>query len=268
MHVGFIGLGQLGLPMAQNLLEAGHTLTVYNRTASKADALVAGGARLAREPKEVVARGGIVVSVLWDEDSVRGIIESPGFLDTLGPDGVHISVSTIGPEAAPRLAALHVAHGSHYVEAPVFGRPDAAVAKKLFFPIAGASQAKARARPLLEAMGAQAIYDFGATVGPAGAVKLVGNFLIGSAARSLAEAVALGEKNGVDPHALVQMLTSSLFPAPIYQSYGKMIADKTVVPLGASGIMGKDMGLLRASAARSGVVMPMAERLVESLTKR
>src|SRR5262249_2478824 len=104
--------------------------------------------------------------------------------------------------------------------------------------------------------------------GPAGAVKLVGNFLIGSAARSLAEAVALGEKNGVDPHALVQMLTSSLFPAPIYQSYGKMIADKTVVPLGASGIMGKDMGLLRASAARSGVVMPMAERLVESLTKR
>jgi 3-hydroxyisobutyrate dehydrogenase-like beta-hydroxyacid dehydrogenase len=268
MHVGFVGLGHLGLPMAQNLIAAGHTLAVHNRTASKADPLVAKGARLAAAPKDVAERGGLVVSVLWDEASVRALIESPGFLEALGPEGVHVSVSTVGPEAAPRLAALHASHGSHYVEAPVFGRPEAAVAKKLFFPIAGPEAAKARARPVLEAMGAQALYDFGPSVGPAGAVKLVGNFLIGSAARSLGEAVALGEKNGVDPHALVQMLTSSLFPAPIYQSYGKMIANKTASAFGASGIMDKDMGLLRASAARTGVAMPMAERVAETLAKR
>jgi len=264
--IGFIGLGQLGLPIASNLLERGHLLRIYNRTASKVDPLLTRGAERAERPIDAVTPGGIVVSLLWDDASVQSIVTSEGFLDRLGPGGVHLSMSSISPEGARRLAALHAAKGSVYLDAPVFGRPEAAAARKLWIPIAGDRAAQARVKPLLEAMGAQGVFDFGPDVGAATVVKLVGNFLIGAAARSLGEGVMLAESQGVDPHAIVHMLTTTLFPAPIYQSYGKMIADKTV-PFGPGAILKKDLGNLHALASATGTSMPIADRLYEIFTR-
>jgi 3-hydroxyisobutyrate dehydrogenase-like beta-hydroxyacid dehydrogenase len=262
--IGFIGLGQLGLPIATNLVDAGHTVSVYNRTASKAASLVARGVHLAARPVDAVTSGGIVATVLWDDAALESVVTSDGFLERLGPGGIHVSMSTVLPETARRLAALHTQHGCAYLEAPVFGRPEAAVARKLWIPVAGAQSAKDRVRPLLEAMGAQGIFDFGETVGAATVVKLVGNFLIISAARSMIEGLSMADKNGVDPKAVADMLTTTLFSAPIYQSYGKMIAEKTV-PVMQSGIPLKDLGLFKRTAERVEVPTPISSRLYDLL---
>jgi 3-hydroxyisobutyrate dehydrogenase-like beta-hydroxyacid dehydrogenase len=261
--IGFVGLGQLGLPMALHLLEAGYTVRVYNRTARKAEPLVARGAILAARPAEAVTGGGIVVSVVWDDAALEEIVTSDGFLERLGQGGVHVAMSTVLPETARRLAERHARHGSVYVEAPVFGRPEAAVARKLWIPIAGPAAAKERARPVLEAMGAQGIFDFGAAVGAATTVKLAGNFLLVSAGRSLVEALSLAQKSDVDAGAVLAMLTSTLFPGSIYQSYGKMIVEGG--PAMQSPIALKDVGLFKRTAEGVQSAAPLAGQLHELL---
>jgi 3-hydroxyisobutyrate dehydrogenase-like beta-hydroxyacid dehydrogenase len=260
--IGFIGLGQLGLPMATNLLNAGYSLLVYNRTASKAASLVAQGAQQAIRPVDAVTTGGIVVTIVWDDAALESIVMSDGFLEQLGPHGIHLSMSTVLPETSKKLAALHAQHGSVYIEAPIFGRPEAAVAQKLWIPFAGPQIAKERVRPLLQAMGGQGIFDFGEEIGAAVIVKLVGNFLIFSATRSLSESLSMAEKNGVDPKAVVDMLTQTLFPAPIYQSYGKMIAENTA-HISQSEIPLKDAGLFKKTAQQVESPTPMASLLYD-----
>lgn len=258
--IGFIGLGALGAPVAANLLAAGYRLRVYNRTPAKADPLVAKGAVRAESPADAAQPGGIVVTLLWDDASVEAVVASDGFLKRLGEGGLHLSMSTISPEGSKKLAAIHAAHGVDFVEAPIFGRPDAAIARGLWIPVAGAQAAKDRVRPVLEAMGAKGVFDFGERIGAATTVKLVGNFLISSAARSLMEGLTMAERNGADPMAVVEMLTTTLFPAPIYQSYGRMIAQKTV-PATQSPIGAKDLGLFISTAARVGAPSPVASLL-------
>ena len=256
--IGFIGLGQLGLPMATNLLKAGYGLRVYNRTASKADSLVAQGAYLANQPADTATSGGIVASIVWDDEALESIVTSEGFLENLGQGGIHIGMATVLPETSKKIAAIHAEHGSIYVEAPIFGRPEAAVAKQLWIPFAGTQAAKERVRPLLEAMGAQGIFDIGEEVGAAVLVKLIGNFMIGAATRSLAEGLALAEDKGVDPKAVADMLTNSLFNTPLYKSYGKMIVEKTM-PTNVSPIALKDIGLFRTTAQMANAPTPIAD---------
>ena len=262
--IGFIGLGHLGLPMATNLLNAGYALRVYNRTASKADSLVAQGAQLVGSPADVVTSGGIVATIVWDDAALESVVMSDGFLERLGPGSIHLSMSTVSPETVKKLAALHAQHGSVLIEAPIFGRPEAAVAQKLWMPFAGPQQAKERVRPLLQGMGGQGIFDFGEEVGAANIVKILGNFLIFSAAYSLREALSMAEKNGVDPKAVIEMLTHTLFPAPIYQSYGKMIAEKTA-PFGQSAIPLKDVGFFKKTAQQVESPTPIASLLDDLL---
>jgi 3-hydroxyisobutyrate dehydrogenase-like beta-hydroxyacid dehydrogenase len=262
--IGFIGLGNLGLPIATNLLNAGYALRVYNRTASKAEALVAQGAHLATRPVDAVTNGEIVASIVWDGAALESVVMSDGFLERLGPGGIHVAMSTMLPEMAKKLAALHAQHGCAYVEAPIFGRPEAAVAHQLWIPFAGPQQAKERVRPLLQAMGAQGIFDFGEEVGAANIVKLVGNFLISSAGYSMREALLMAEKNGVDPQAVVDMLTSTLLSAPIYKSYGKRIAEKNA-PFSQNAIPLKDVGFFQNTAQQVELPTPIASLLLQLL---
>lgn len=263
--IGFIGLGNLGLPVAANLQDAGYGLQVYNRTASKAKPLVTKGAQQVTQPADAVTTGGIVVTLLWDGAALENIVSSPGFLENLGPNGIHIAMGTVLPEAAKKLAAMHEQYGSTYVEAPIFGRPEAATAQKLWIPYTGAQQAKERIQPILKAMGGQGLFDFGEEVGAATIVKLVGNFLIVSAGYSMREALSMAEKNGVDPQAVVNMLTQTLFPAPIYQNYGKMIAEKTE-PFGESEIPLKDVDLLKKTAQQVESPTPLSNFLHDLLS--
>jgi 3-hydroxyisobutyrate dehydrogenase-like beta-hydroxyacid dehydrogenase len=269
--IGFIGLGNMGQAMASSLLKAGYTLTVYNRTLSKAEALTAKGARLAHQPSEAVTKGGIVISMVANDQALEEIVMSPGFLERLGPGGIHLSMSTVSPETSRKRAQLHAQYGSIYLAAPVFGRPEAAAAQKLWICLAGPQLARERVQPVLKALG-QGIFDFGEDPGAANIVKLCGNFLILSAMEAIAEALALAEKSGIARSAVIDMLTHTLFSAPIYQIYGKMIAEKRHTPAGFRQTLGlKDLNLVRDVAEHATMPMPFAsllhDRLLEGIAK-
>jgi len=263
-RIGWLGLGSLGFPMAANLMEAGNQLMVYNRTRSKAEPLAERGAKVTENPLDVATKGGVVVSVLWDSETTESFI-TPGFLERL-EGGIHIGMCTGSPEAAKRLSKLHTEHGSAYVEAPVFGRPEAAVARQLAIPYAGPQHAKDRAKPLLTAIGAHALFDMGEAAGVPTVIKQLGNFLIISAGRSLAEGLAIAESSGVDPVAAVDMLTETLFPAPIYRTYGRMLAEKKVT-FAPSLIPAKDLGLFNQLAEEHHLPNPIARTLLQQLTR-
>ena len=258
MDVGFIGLGHMGQAMARNLLKGGHRVTVYNRTRDKAEALRAEGAKVAGSPAEAW-RNPIVITMLADDAAVEAVVFEDGAgLSTLGQGAVHISMSTISVALSDRLAEAHGKAGQLYVAAPVFGRPDAAAAAKLFIVAAGAQPAVARCMPLFDAMG-QRTFVIGDKPSSANLIKLSGNFLIASMIECLGEAFALTRKGGIDPHAYLEILTSSLFSAPVYKTYGGLIADQQYEPAGFRMALGlKDIRLALTAADALAVPMPAA----------
>src|SRR5487761_1060153 len=260
--IGFIGLGNMGLPIAGNLLRAGHALKVFNRTASKGSALVSAGAKLMAAPAEVAARGGIVVTMLADDHAVEEVCGGDdSFVERLGSGGIHISMSTIAPATARRLGKEHAKHSVAYVAAPVFGRPEAAATRQLSICVSGPAEAKKRVAPILAAV-SRAVFDFGEDAGAANVVKLCGNFLLAAAIEAMAEAFTLAEKNGIDRRRVAEMLTQTLFPCPVYQAYGKRIAENIYEPAGFRLALGlKDISLVLQTAGSSPMPMPLASLL-------
>jgi len=269
--IGFVGLGNMGLPMAANLLDAGYHLVVCNRTAAKAEPLVGKGARRAERAGDVAEPGGIVVSMLADDAAVEVLVIAEALAERLAPDGIHVSMSTVSPALTRNLSAYHAARGSVMVAAPVFGRPDAAKAKQLRICVSGTADAKAKVRPILEAMG-QGIFDFGERADAANVVKLAGNFMIAAALEAMGEAFAMVRKNGVDPIATIEMLTKTLFAAPMYQVYGPAIAHGKFTPAGFRLPLGlKDINLVLRTAEEAHAPMPTAsllhDRFVSAIAK-
>jgi len=186
VSLGFIGLGNMGLPMAANLLKAGYQLRVYNRTANKAEPLIAGGAKSVSSPSDVIEPGGIVFSMLADDAAIESIAGSNSdFVDRFAGGGIHVSMSTIAPETARDLAEHHAKKGVAYLASPVIGRPDRAATGTLFLLLAGEGNAKQKVQPLLKVLG-QRIFDFGEKPWIANTAKLIVNFNIVAAIESMA----------------------------------------------------------------------------------
>ncbi|WP_037151630.1 NAD(P)-dependent oxidoreductase [Rhizobium freirei] len=261
MKVGFIGLGQMGSAMATNLIKAGHEVTVYNRSRDKAEALAGEGAKVAATVAEACG-GEAVFTMLAHDDALSAVVHGDGgVLDSLGKGAVHISASTISVAMSERLTKEHAAAGQRFVAAPVFGRPEAAAAAKLFVAAAGAPDAIQTVTPLFEAIG-QRTFVLGEEPKAANLVKLSGNFLIASVIESLGEAMALVEKGGVDRHAYLDLLTSTLFNAPVYKTYGGLIADRKFKPAGFTAPLGqKDIRLALAAGEALNVPLPLASLL-------
>jgi len=259
MKVGFIGLGSMGSGMSRNLLKAGHELVVYNRTQSAAEELGRLGAKVADSPSNVAAGVEALITMLADDRAVQDVIFEPGrAIESLPAGAVHISMSTISVDLSRRLAKSHAERQQHYVAAPVFGRPDAAAAGKLFIVSAGPAAQIERCRNLFEAM-SQKIFMTSEDAPAANLIKLSGNFLITTMIESLAEAFALVRKSGVDPQKFLEVLTQSLFSAPVYKTYGGMIAADKFEPVGFKLPLGfKDNRLVLAAAEEAAVPMPMA----------
>ena len=270
--VGFIGLGSMGLPIAMNLIESGYKLRVYNRTAEKAQPLADKGADLGNNPADVVEPGGIVISMLANDQALEDVVLGEnGILEKLGSGGIHISMSTVSPTTAENLAQRHEQKGTHYLAAPVFGRPDAAAARKLWICLSGNGTAKERVLPLLNVLG-QKVFDLGEQVGAANVVKLSGNFLIISAIEAMAEAFTLAEKNGIERSQVAELFGQTLFACPIYQNYGRMIAQEQYEPAGFKLALGlKDVELALQTAKESQMPMPFAslvrDRLISAIAK-
>jgi 3-hydroxyisobutyrate dehydrogenase-like beta-hydroxyacid dehydrogenase len=258
MDVGFIGLGHMGTPMVRNLLKAGHRVTVYNRTRGKAETLAREGAKVADRVADA-CRNDVLITMLADDAAVEGVVFGDGgALSALPRNAIHISMSTISVALSDRLAEAHGKAGQGYVAAPVFGRPEAAAAAKLFIVAAGADPMLARCQSLFDALG-QETFVISAKPSEANLVKLSGNFLIASMLESLGEAFALVRKAGIDPHRYLNILTNSLFSAPVYRTYGAIIADDKNPTDGFKMSLGlKDIRLALAAADVRAVPMPVA----------
>ena len=265
MQIGFIGMGQMGAAMAANLVAAGHAVTVYNRSPAKAAPLVEKGARLAASVAEA-CRGDAVVTMLADDRAVGEVaLGDGGIVASLAAGALHVSMSTISVELSERMTTAHETKGQRYLAAPVFGRPEAAAAAKLFVVTAGAPESVATAQPLFDAMG-QRTFVVAARPSAANLVKLSGNFLLASAIEALGEAVALVAKGGVDRQLYVELLTSTLFAAPAYRTYGGLIAEQRYEPAGFAAPLGlKDLRLALAAAESLEVPMPLASLLRDRL---
>lgn len=261
MKIGFIGLGQMGAAIAANLVKAGNDVTVYNRTASKAEPLVALGAHAATSIKDA-CRGAVVLTMMADDHAVEETaLGAQGIVASLPKGALHISCSTISVALSERLTEAHAKAGQRFLAAPVFGRPDAAAAAKLFVAVAGAKDAIETAQPLLDAIG-QKTFVLGSKPSAANLVKLSGNFLIAVVIEFLGEAVALVTKGGVDRHAYLDLLTSTLFSAPVYKVYGNLIANEKFSPAGFAAPLGfKDVRLALAAAEDLRVPLPLASLL-------
>ena len=261
MKIGFIGLGRMGGGMAASLLQAGHEVTVYNRTPGRAEALVAQGAKAAASVADA-CRGAAVITMLANDQAVEEVVFGDGgVIDTLAPGAIHISSSTISVALAERLTLAHRELGIRFLSAPVFGRPEVAAAGQLMVIAAGAPDTIEEATPLLEAIGRKTsiVSEVPAT---ANLVKLSGNFLIASVIESLGEAMALVAKGGVDRRRYLEILTTTLFDVLVYKTYGGMIADRQFEPAGFAAPLGqKDIRLTLAAAETLNVPMPLANLL-------
>ncbi len=270
--IGFIGLGNMGIHMANNLIKAGYHLQVYNRTEAKILELDQASVTVCKTPAEAATGVPILISMLSQDEVLReSTVGAEGILKTFPANAVHISMSTISPDTAEELAKLHQQHGSKYIASPVFGRPEAAEAKKLFICISGDKDAKEIATPVLENLG-QRIIDFGDKVGGANVVKVAGNFMILASLEIMAEAFTLAEKNGLDRVQVAEFFGSTIFNAPIYQNYGRLIANKQYEPVGFKSSLGyKDARLAVKLAQLSQTPMPAAtlahDRLLSAVAK-
>jgi 3-hydroxyisobutyrate dehydrogenase-like beta-hydroxyacid dehydrogenase len=261
MRIDFIGLGNMGSGMAVCLLKSGHDLTVYNRTPAKIQPLVEQVAHPAEQLAEA-CRGEAVITMLADDQAVEAVaFGSKGVMDSLGKGTIHISMSTISVALGERLATAHAAAGQRLVVATVLGRPEAAAAAKLIIISAGARDDVAACQPIFEAL-AQKIFYFGEKPSMANLIKLSTNFLIFAVAEMLGEAMALVGKGGVDERQYFELLTTTLFEAPVFKTYGELLLEKKFKPAGFAAPLGlKDIRLALAAAETLRVSMPVASLL-------
>jgi 3-hydroxyisobutyrate dehydrogenase-like beta-hydroxyacid dehydrogenase len=253
----------MGSGMARNLLKAGHEVVVYNRTRAKADELAKEGAKVAEQPAAIHAD--VAVTMVADDAALEHIAFGPqGLIEGLAKGGIHLSMSTISAALAKRLTEMHREHGQIMVSAPVFGRPEAAAAAKLFIVAAGPQGAIERCRPLFDAMG-QKTFDVGDQPVMANVTKLSGNFMIASVIECLGEAFSLGRKYGLEADKMLDVFTNSLFAAPVYKTYGAIIAQQKWEPAGFRLRLGlKDVRLALAAADSEAVPMPVASFIHDS----
>jgi 3-hydroxyisobutyrate dehydrogenase-like beta-hydroxyacid dehydrogenase len=264
MKVGFIGLGAMGSAMASNLVAAGHAVTVWNRSQAATEKLASLGAKVASTPDRA-ALGEVLHSMLSNDQAVREIFIDGGLLDVMAPGTVHVNHATISVALAKQLAEEHAKRGIGYVAAPVFGRPDVAAAGKLNILVAGQASVIEKVKPLLEVMGAK-LWPMGDAPERANVVKLAGNFMIVTAIESMAEASVLARAYGVSTADFLELMTSTLFAAPVYQIYGKSMAEQRFTPPGFALPLGlKDVMLAQDAGYAAQVSMPLAGVLRDSL---
>lgn len=267
MNIGFIGLGNMGSAIAARLLEAGHALRVWNRSPEPARKLAARGAQVAATAEEAF-RGDAVFSMLSDDQVTRAVLLDSGLLGraAAGATRIHVNMATLSAALGDELAQRHQERGIGYVAAPVLGRPDVAAAGKLTVLVAGPRQTVEAVQPLLEGTVGHKVWRFGERASQANVVKLAVNFMLAAAIESMGEAAALTAGYGIEPRDLFELIGQSLFPGPVYQGYGRLIADARFEPAGFKARLGlKDVRLALAAAEAVTTPMPVGSLVRDSM---
>lgn len=257
MRIGFIGLGGMGQPMAENLLKAGHEVAVWNRSAASTEVLKSQGARVCATPAEFTDSE-VLISMLSDDDISREVVVEQGALAALPLGAIWVNMATVSVAFTETMAAKTHARGCYYVAAPVLGRVDVAAAGNLNILTAGEEALLARVQPIFDVLGSKT-WRFGDKPAQAAAVKLAANFMLASAIEAMGESAALVGAFDVAPADFLGMLTSTLFSAPAYKNYGAMIAENRYTPAGFTMKLGlKDVRLAQQAAESKNVPMGIA----------
>lgn len=260
MSVGFIGLGNMGQPMALNLLKAGFQVVVYDLNKQRVDLLVEWGARAASSLSEVVTPGGIVIDMLPNDETVLDVAsQSNGILRALGGGGIHLSLGTTSLAVVQQLTPLYAQHGNAFLSGTVLGRPDLAAQANLSILLSGDRKAKTRVRPLLEQLGT--LYDLEVSVEAATIAKLAANFMILAAIETMGEAATLVERYGVSRSLFLHIMAQTpLFQGTVFAEYGRMIgAQDFTEALFPVGLGLKDVRLILQAAQQVGLLLPIAQ---------
>ena len=256
MKIAFLGTGNMGEPMALNLLRAGHDVVAYNRTTEKLTALASAGAKVAHSPAGAVENVEAVVTMLANDDALRDTMLGTA-IEALPVGAVHMGTSTISIGLSKELAVEHARHGQHYIAAPVLGRPEAARDKKLWIMAAGPGDQLERCKPLMDALG-RGVTIIGDQPWQANVTKIAANFMIMSMLEAFGESFALMRKSNVDPHLFLEVV-NSIFNSPVYAGYGKIVADRLFDPAGFRLSLGmKDASLALDAGIAAAVPMPLA----------
>lgn len=261
MRIGFLGLGNMGMPMAHSLIAAGHELSVWNRTEGRTEPLLREGAIQAGTPAEAELGADAVITMLFDDAAHQDVMFGPnGLMDALSPGDLHISCSTISVALSERLTAEHARRGVDFVAAPVFGRPNIAQEGRLWIVTAGADAAVERARPILQAF-SRGITVVGNEPRQAHAVKLGGNFLISAMIHSLSESFVYADRQGIAPDVFFEAVNSALFQSPLYGAYAKVMLNPPVNAGAPMNLGAKDLQLFRDAAASRDTKLVLADQM-------
>ncbi len=272
MRLAFLGVGAMGAPIARNLAHAGHSLSIWNRTRERAEALRDGGIRVASTPADAARECEAAVTMLADDRAVEHVVFGrDGIAGALPQGAVHVSMSTISVALSKLLGDEHARRGQAYVAAPVFGRPEAAAERKLWVVAAGRAQDVETCRVLFEAIG-RGFSVVASEPWKANVVKLSGNFLIAAMLEALGEAYALARKSGIEAKPLLEVVNSALFNSPLYGNYGAKVADEAFEPAGFKLRLGfKDVKLALDAAEAEALPMPLAslirDRFLEAIAR-
>ena len=261
MDVGFIGLGMMGIAMAQNLAKAGHRVHAWNRSGGQVE-----GVAIVASPREAFANADVVFTMLSDDQVIREVVLASDALSAARAGAVHVCSSTISVAFAEELAALHAKANIAYVSAPVFGRPDVAAAGQLNIVVAGAKSAVEKVKPLFDVIGKKA-WVMGEDPKQANSAKLAGNMMIALAIESMAEAVVLTSSNGVAPEVFFELMLNTLFAGRAYENYSGKITKKDFEPGFKMKLGLKDLRLASAAAEATGKELPLLDAVRTRMTK-
>jgi 3-hydroxyisobutyrate dehydrogenase-like beta-hydroxyacid dehydrogenase len=257
MKVGFIGLGRMGSAMARRLVDGGHDIGIYNRSAEKLKPLTEHGAKALASIKAAATYGEAVFTMLADDAAVMDVVGQPGgLLQSLPKGGIHICAGTHSVACIGKLKTLHAEAGQILVATPMLGRPEVVASGQAGMVLGGAKEILARCRPLFEAI-ARRTFEAGADPLASAAMKIAFNFVLGCAIEAMGEGFALARKYEVAPDVLFEMMTDGLFACPAYKIYGKIITEERYLPAGQRAILGlKDANLALAAGEAVGVPLP------------
>lgn len=258
MKIAFLGLGKMGSAIARLLVKSGEELTVWNRTAGRAEALGREGAKIAQSAAEAAAGADVVFTMLMDDPALREVLYKGKVLESLGSGAIHVSLSTLSVALSKELTEEHAKRGQHFVAAPVFGRPHIAEAGKLRVVLGGAAEPVEKVRPLVEKF-SRGISVVGENPWSAHALKLGGNFLITAMIASLSEGFVYAGALGVEPAIFLETVNKALFQSPFYEMYGKIMLTPPEKPGATMAVGEKDMRLFREAAQDSKVRTPLAD---------
>ena len=273
--IGFVGLGHMGTAMAANLIATGHRVVAYVRRPDQLDKLAKLGLEHTMEFSDLFDRE-VVISMLPDDTAVRDVVfgregdDAKGLASGLRRGAIHLSMSTISADTASRLAAEHARYGQGYVAAPVFGNPDAAMARQLYIVAAGQSADVERCLPLLESLG-QKTFAVGSDPSHANLIKLLGNMMTATTLEVLGEVVAVALKRGLDPKPFIDIMTSTMFGGRAHKIYSDKIIRQSYAPGFVLPLVLKDVRLALAEAEIAGAPMPsvnvVRDRLITGIAR-